>query len=82
MGQSWRWCVRLQPEKGGFVNVNEERKLAQLGPMQLYEPAVTASWRLRMLRRGNVPDEVLARIRCPAHPPFGLCTHTISIMMF
>ncbi|EIE26428.1 alpha/beta-hydrolase [Coccomyxa subellipsoidea C-169] len=32
---------------------------------QLYEPAVTASWRLRMLRKGNVPDADLMRIRAP-----------------
>ena len=31
--------------------------------VQLYTPAVTASWRMRMLRKGNVPDAELAKIR-------------------
>ncbi len=53
----------------GFINV-EGQKLAQeraqrppMGLLPLYEPAVTASWRLRLLRTGNVPDDELTRIR-------------------
>ncbi len=40
----------------------EERQRTRRG-LQLYTPAVTASWRLRMLRKGNVPDAELANIR-------------------
>lgn len=31
--------------------------------LRLYKPAVTAAWRLRMMRKGNLPDAELARIR-------------------
>ena len=31
--------------------------------VQLYTPAVTASWRMRMLRKGNMPEAELAKIR-------------------
>ena len=37
--------------------------------VQLYTPAVTASWRMRMLRKGNVPDAELAKIRQAAVLP-------------
>ena len=40
----------------------EERRRTRRG-LQLYTPAVTASWRLRMLRKGNVPDAELSKIR-------------------
>ena len=40
----------------------EERPSTRRG-LQLYTPAVTASWRLRMLRKGNVADADLAKIR-------------------
>ncbi|BDA40991.1 probable acyltransferase-like protein At1g54570, chloroplastic [Coccomyxa sp. Obi] len=57
----------FQPESG-FVNVEDQRaqqrSTATSGP-QLYEPAVTASWRLRMLRKGNVSDADLQRVRAP-----------------
>ncbi|CAL8466723.1 g6259 [Coccomyxa elongata] len=57
----------FQPESG-FVNVEDQRgqqrSAASSGP-QLYEPAVTAAWRMRMLRKGNVSDADLQRIRAP-----------------
>ena len=37
--------------------------------VQLYTPAVTASWRMRMLRKGHVPDAELAKIRQAAALP-------------
>ena len=40
----------------------QERHRTRRG-LQLYTPAVTASWRLRMLRKGNVPDAELTKIR-------------------
>lgn len=63
----------FQPESG-FVNVEDQRtqqrRPASSGP-QLYEPAVTASWRMRMLRKGNVSDADLQRVR---HAPRLTCT--------
>ncbi|KAK9823578.1 hypothetical protein WJX72_003968 [[Myrmecia] bisecta] len=50
----------------GFVAADEGRR--QLGGpqgLQLYLPAATASWRLRLLREGDVPDHQLATIRTP-----------------
>lgn len=55
----------VQPENG-FVNVEEQmsqQSRAVARGLQLYEPAVTASWRLRMLRKGDVGDADLMRIR-------------------
>ncbi len=58
-------CWGFQPESG-FVNVEDQRgqqrSMASSGP-QLYEPAVTAAWRMRMLRKGNVSNADLQRIR-------------------
>ena len=34
-----------------------------------YVPSATASWRLNLLRSGNVPDSLLASIRCRWRPP-------------
>ncbi|KAK9916210.1 hypothetical protein WJX75_000066 [Coccomyxa subellipsoidea] len=54
--------------ENGFVNVEEQmsqQSRAVARGLQLYEPAVTASWRLRMLRKGNVGDADLMRIRAP-----------------
>jgi hypothetical protein len=50
----------------GFVNVEGRQSPARQGAggvLQLYEPAVTASWRLRLLRKGNVPDEELKNVK-------------------
>lgn len=62
-------CFLLQPGNG-FVNVEGQQQQveqrAQRSPvrlLQLYEPAVTASWRLRLLRTGNVPDDDLRSVK-------------------
>ena len=49
----------------GFMDQEQparERSTARAA-FQLYTPAVTASWRLRLLRKGNLPDAELAKIR-------------------
>lgn len=51
----------------GFMDQEQsarERSTARAA-FQLYTPAVTASWRLRLLRKGNLPDAELAKIRAP-----------------
>ena len=57
----------------GFVDVRGDADMSEAAgdagntmvsaSLRLYKPAVTAAWRLRMMRTGNLPDAELARIR-------------------
>lgn len=40
----------------------ERQRVGRRGP-RLYTPAVTANWRLRLLRKGNVSDAELGIIK-------------------